>query len=125
MRAKNGNRFYGIFKFGHGKEPYLTQNGKDREENPDQYIKNFNDGCSVTYKYFDLKETKSVGVLVNGSADGKLIIKRGDKEDVKPVNINNSNAIIEFPIADGGDKEQISFVYEGKGALNLIRLILK
>ena len=54
-----------------------------------------------------------------------MIMKRGEKEDVKEVNVNNDNVIIEFPIEKGGEKEQVTFVYEGKGALNLLRLILK
>ena len=125
LRAKNGNRFYGIFKFGHGKEPYLTQHGKDREDNPDQDINNFNDGCSVTYKYFDLRETKSFGILVNGKAKGKMIMKYGDKEAVQEVAVNDENKVIEFPIENGGEKDKVVFVYEGKGALELIKLILK
>ena len=125
LRAKNGNRFYGIFKFGHGKEPFLTQNGKDREENPDQFIKNFNDGCSVTYKYFDLRETKSFGIKVDGKAMGKLIMKCGEKEIIQEVVVNNEEKVVAFPVENGGEKEQVSFVYEGKGALNLTKLILE
>ena len=125
LRAKNGNRFYGIFKSGHNKEPFLTQRGKDRDENPNQYVKNFNDGCSVTYKYFDLKETKCFGIEVDGTAKGKLIMKYGDKEAVQEINLQKENKVIEFPIENGGEKDQVTFIYEGKGAIDLIKLILK
>ena len=125
LRAKDGNRFYGIFKSGHGKEPFLTQHGKDREDNPNQYVKNFNDGCSIAYKYFDLRETKSFGIEVNGSANGKLIMKYGDKEAVQEVKLNKEIKVIEFPVENGGEKDKVVFVYEGKGALDLIKLILK
>ena len=124
LRAKDGNRFYGIFKFGHGKEPFLTQEGKDREENPNQYIKNFNDGCSCTYKYFDLRETKLFGVKLDGKANGKLVLKYGEKEAVQDINLAG-DAVVEFPIEKGGEKDQVTLVYEGKGALNLRKLILK
>ena len=124
LRAKNGNRFYGILKSGHNKEPFLTQEGKDRESNPNQYIRNFNDGCSTTYKYFDLKKTKSFGIKLDGKAEGKLIMKYGDKEAVKEINVNGE-AVIEFPVKNGGEKDQVTFIYEGKGALNLRKLILK
>ena len=124
LRAKNGNRFYGVFKSGHNKEPFLTQEGKDREENPNQYVKNFNDGCSITYKYFDLKKTKSFGIKLDGKAQGKLIMKYGEKEAAQDINVNGE-AVIEFPIEKGGEKDQVTFVYEGKGALNLRKLILK
>jgi hypothetical protein len=125
LRAKNGNRFYGIFKSGHNKEPFLTQRGKDRDENPNQYVKNFNDGCSVTYKYFDLKETKCFGIEVDGTAKGKLIMKYGDKEAVQEINLQKENKVIEFPVENGGEKDQVTFIYEGKGAIDLIKLILK
>ena len=124
LRAKDGNRFYGIFKSGHGKEPFLTQNGKDRENNPDQFVKNFNDGCSITYKYFDLKETKSFNLKVNGKAEGKLIFQYGDKVAVQEVNVNGDK-VIEFPVEKGGEKDKVTFIYEGKGALNLLKLILE
>ena len=124
LRAKDGNRFYGIFKSGHPKDPFLTQEGKDREENPNQYVKNFNDGCSITYKYFDLKKTKSFGIKLDGKAQGKLIMKYGEKETAQDINVNGE-AVIEFPIEKGGEKDQVTFVYEGKGALNLRKLILK
>ena len=125
LRAKDGNRFYGILKSGHKKEPFLTQLGKDREDNPNQYVKNFNDGCSVTYKYFDLKETKSFGIKVDGKANGRLMIKYAGKEIFQEVNVLGEETLISFPIENGGEKEEVSFVYEGKGALNLRTLILK
>ena len=125
LRAKKGNRFYGIFKFGHGKEPFLTQHGKDREENPNQYIKNFNDGCSVTYKYFDLRETQSFAVELNGKAEGKLVMKYGDKVVVQEINLRNEFKTIEFLVVKGGEKDQVTLVYEGKGSINLEKLILK
>ena len=124
LRAKNGNRFYGVFKFGHGKEPFLTQEGKDREDNPNQYIKNFNDGCSVTYKYFDLQETKSFGIKLDGKAQGKLIMEYGENKAVQDINVNGE-AVIQFPVEKGSEKDMVVFRYEGKGALNLRKLILE
>ena len=38
-------------KSGH---PYLTQDGKDREQGSDQYIANMCDGAVAGFKYFDL-----------------------------------------------------------------------
>ena len=42
------------FKSGH---PYLTQEGKDREQGSDQYVANMCDGAVAGFKYFDLRET--------------------------------------------------------------------
>ena len=51
-------------------------------------------------------------------------MKYGDKEAVKEIDVNGE-AVIEFPVENGGEKDQVSFFYEGKGALNLRKLILK
>ena len=76
-------------------------------------------------KYFDLRETKSFGIQANGSAQGKLIMNYGDKEAIQEVNMKNENKVIEFPIENGGEKDKVVFRYEGKGALDLTKLILK
>ena len=68
---------------------------------------------------------KSFGIEVNGSANGKLIMKYGDKEAVQEVKLNKEIKVIEFPVENGGEKDKVVFVYEGKGALDLIKLILK
>ena len=61
---------------------------------------------------------------LDGKAQGKLVMKYGDKEAAQDINVNGE-AVIEFPVEKGGEKDQVTFVYEGKGALNLRKLILK
>ena len=61
---------------------------------------------------------------LDGKAEGRLILKYGDKEEPQNINVNGE-AVIEFPVKDGGEKDRVLFVYEGKGALNLRKLILK
>ena len=51
-------------------------------------------------------------------------MKYGEKEAAQDINVNGE-AVIEFPIEKGGEKDQVTFVYEGKGTLNLRKLILK
>ena len=48
----------------------------------------------------------------------------GDKVAVQEVNVSGASTI-EFPVEKGGEKDEVSFVYEGKGALNLLKLILE
>lgn len=50
-------------KSGH---PYLTQEGKDREQGSDQYIANMCDGAVAGFKYFDLRETSKVRINIKG-----------------------------------------------------------
>ena len=52
-------------------------------------------------------------------------MKYGDKEAVQEINLQKENKVIEFPIENGGEKDQVTFIYEGKGAIDLIKLILK
>ena len=54
----------------------------------------------------------------------RLQLKYGEKEAVQDINLAG-DAVVEFPIEKGGEKDQVTLVYEGKGALNLRRLILK
>ena len=51
-------------------------------------------------------------------------MKYGDKEAAQDINVKGE-ALIEFKVEKGGEKDQVTFVYEGKGALNLRKLILK
>ncbi len=74
--SKNGGRFHGsIFKSPKGAHPYFTQSGKDRENEPDQYIANFTGGATAGFKYFDIRELKRVGVTVKGNAKGKMTVR--------------------------------------------------
>ena len=52
-------------------------------------------------------------------------MKYGEKEAVQGVDLNKEEKVIVFPIEKGGEKDQVTFVYEGKGALNLTKLILE
>ena len=76
LYSKNGTYFHGsIFKACKGVHPYFTQTGKDRENNPDQYISNFCNGATAGFKYFDLKDVKRITVSIRGSARGKFIVR--------------------------------------------------
>ena len=52
-------------------------------------------------------------------------MKYGENEVVQEISLVKENKVIEFPIENGGEKDQASFIYEGKGAIDLIKLILK
>lgn len=59
----------GEFPFGDG-HPYFTQEGEDREDNPDQYIANMRDGAVAGFKYFTVKDTSRISVVVRGEGKG-------------------------------------------------------
>ena len=68
--------------------------------------------------------TKSFAIKLDGKAEGKLTMKYGEKEAAQDINVKGE-ALVEFKVEKGGEKDQVTFVYEGKGALNLRKLILK
>ena len=81
--GRNGTRFLSMLKHPRGCDPFLTQKGGDREEGSDQYISNFCTGCTVGFKYFDLRDTKSVTVNLQGYGnDCAVTIRREERGEI-------------------------------------------
>ncbi|MDT8719738.1 hypothetical protein IAI10_24215 [Clostridium sp. 19966] len=59
--------------------PYMTQNGEDRENNPNQYICSMKNDCTAGYKYFKFNKVSSISVKVLGVADGELRVQLSEK----------------------------------------------
>ena len=74
LYGKDGTRFLSMIKHPKKNNPFLTQDGGDREEGPDQYISNMCDGAVAGFKYFDLTNTKKIRVNAKGKAEGLLYI---------------------------------------------------
>ena len=51
-------------------------------------------------------------------------MKYGDKVVTQEIKLNKETKVVEFPVEKGGAKDEVSFIYEGKGAFNLVKLIL-
>ena len=115
--------FAGVFKKPKGNLPYFTQTGKDREDNPDQYIANMSNGSVAVFKYFDIKSLKEIEIAYKGNATG--VLKVFDIED---------KLIAELPIINSKElnksvgkvneikkgKQLLKFAYEGKGHFDFI-----
>ena len=113
-----------MIKLPKGDSPFLTQKGKDRETGPDQYVSNFRTGCTVGFKYFDLRETKTITVNLKGC--GACLVTVRTKEDGNPV--------CYIPVVDCrerrgftgtlkgtfGAKEALYFSVEGKGTFDFL-----
>ena len=101
---------------------FMSNTGKDREENGDQYIANFKDGATCGFKYFDFKNNKHIAVGIRGKANGKMIIKDGlDGNIVSTIKIDlNSKDYEEFvgdlKIDDG--IKPLYFTFKGTGKLD-------
>ena len=73
--GKNGATLYGLGDRPIDKtNPYFTQDGEDREDNPDQHISSMNDGSVAGFKYFDLENLSQITVKIRGSAEGTLTV---------------------------------------------------
>lgn len=59
-----------------GMHPYFTQDGEDREDNPNQYIANIRDGAWAGFKYFAMRGgAGKMKVCTRGNACGELLVR--------------------------------------------------
>ncbi len=118
--GKSGTRFMSMIKYPKADNPFLTQKGKDREEGPDQYVSNFCTGCTVGFKYFDLRDTKEITIHLQGYGNGCIVTVRTQEHGEPVCRIPVETALQEKAFAgklpDGlGAKEALYFSIEGQG----------
>jgi hypothetical protein len=128
LYGKNGTRFLSMIKQPKAGNPFLTQDGKDREEGPDQYIANMCDGAVAGFKYFDLTNTQKIRVNVQGRAEGTLSVLT--KETGKPaaqITIKPTRERHGFTadISNLTGTQALFFKFEGKGSFNFYSFDLK
>ena len=126
--GKKGTRFLSMIKHPKSGHPYLTQEGKDREQGSDQYIANMCDGAVAGFKYFDLRETSKVRINIKGKATG--VVYLSTEEGGKPVaKIQVKSCKEQHGFAADvnglGEKEALYFSYKGTGAFNFMSFDLK
>ena len=118
--GRNGTRFLSMIKHPKGADPFLTQRGGDREDGPDQYISNFCTGCTVGFKYFDLRETKRISLKLQGYGNGCAVTVRTEENGEPICRIPVETALQEKTFTGAlpeglGDHEALYFSVEGKG----------
>ncbi len=118
--GKHGTRFMSMVKYRKGLNPFLTQKGGDREEGPDQYVSNFCTDCTVGFKYFDLRKTRSLAVQLQGYGNGCAVTVRTEEHGAPilriPVETCLQPKTFSAPLPAGlGEKEALYFSVEGKG----------
>ena len=103
--------------------PYLTQNGADREEFDDQYIKNMTDGAFAGFKYFDFMGGESLAVTVKTDSEATIYAKASiDSEPFAKVTLKACDTAQEF-IFDSNVPEytkELYFSYCGEGSCDII-----
>ena len=118
--GKSGTKFMSMIKYPKADNPFITQKGSDREQGPDQYISNFCTGCTVGFKYFDLRETRKITVNLQGYGDGCAVTVRTQEHGQPICRIPVEKALQEKGFtgelpAGLGEKEALYFSVEGKG----------
>ena len=106
------------------KHPAFSQDGEDRQDNPNQYIKNMRDGSVCGFKYFSyIKKTKLKAVTrgdegifeIRTSPDGDILAEiRLDKKQEYHESIP---AEVIFPQAD---RLTLYFTYRGPGSIDFL-----
>ena len=114
-----------MIKYPKGGSPYITQKGRDRETGPDQYVSNFCTDCTVAFKYFDLRETRSIKVNLQGyGTNCDVVIRTQEKGDVIcriPVRTCKHEESFTGVLPEGlGEKEALYFSVEGKGTFDFV-----
>ena len=126
--GKKGTRFLSMIKHFKSGHPYLTQEGKDREQGSDQYVANMCDGAVAGFKYFDLRETSKVRINIKGKATGVVYVTTEEggkpvaKIQVKPCKEQHGFAA---DLSGLGEKEALYFSYKGTGAFDFMSFDLK
>ena len=128
LLPKKGNVFYPFFKtpFQKARETYITQSGKDEDTTETQYIHNIKQGCLIGYKYFDLTNSSSVVLTVQGKASGKIALRNSEKgkneAEVSFTSTKDKKTEVKIPLPKKGDKETLYFYFDIKGRLDFYKL---
>ncbi len=104
--------------------PAFTQEGEDREDNPNQYINNMVDGATAGYRYFDFKTAKTVCVETRGTGIGHFVVRDGRGGEVVariPVKQSKNWTVFSAPLNIGSGKKALYFTYEGTGSYDFNR----
>jgi arabinoxylan arabinofuranohydrolase len=126
---------FGAGRYGFGlknlvfyRHPYFTQEGEDREDNPNQYIANMHNGAWVGYKYFEINGIRSIAVKIRGKATGRLQVfdgMRGKMVGEVIVKPTTRWTIFKALLKISNGKKALYFVYRGSGAIDFKEFQLK
>ena len=128
LMSKDGTYMYDrMYNLKWKEHPYLTQTGKDRERDPDQYIANMKNGAVAGFKYFDLKDLQKIEILVSGEGLGEMLVKTSmDGKVVGRIPVQagfkKTWSGAECNTADG--VQALFFEYRGEGSVNFHRFKL-
>jgi len=102
----------------------FTQEGEDREDNPNQYIANITDGATAGFKYFNIEDVSQISVKVRGIGNGELHVSTTiGGEQVARISISSGEEgewlMYTAPMQISDGVNAVYFTYQGDGAIDL------
>ena len=126
--SKHGTCRYDV-SFNKKQHPYFTQNGKDGDKDAVQYIANMQDSSVAGFKFFNMKDAKSVTITVSGRGMG--VMQVSDREDFATVaaeialRVDGSESKSSAPLKMADGVKALYFRYQGTGAIDFYRFELR
>ncbi len=109
--------------------PYFTQTGKDREDHPDQYIANMQDGAAAGFKYFMTGEADRIDIEVRGDGKGFFEVSDDRKFDhiCAKIPVHGSDAPVKYTAVFAAEEgiRPLFFRFSGEGAVDFIAFTLR
>ena len=128
LMSYNGAKRYEFGDIIEDYHPYFTQEGEDRENNPNQYIANMTNGAIAGFKYFNIDEVSEIAVIVRGTGNGVIRISNSvNGEAICEILVNSTKEWTEF-VAPAKFKKGVQglyFTYEGSGFVDFISFEFK
>lgn len=104
--------------------PYITQEGVDRENDPNQYVANIRNGTIIGYRYFDLTNADSITVTMKGFAHHGILFVSTTEDGAAigeiPIRFFTSQQTAKLHGISG--VSALYFRYEGFGRLDLMKI---
>lgn len=108
--------------------PYFTQEGEDREDNPNQYIANMTNGSVAGFKYFECKNSSEISVTVRGNGIGTMKVATSLDGDVVaqiPMEQMKDWNEVTASLKLGEGVSALYFTFEGQGFVDFMSFEIK
>ena len=113
--------------------PYFTQDGGDRESDPNQHIANMTDGAVAGFKFFLPGCPAKITAVTRGSAHGRLFVS--DAPDGSPLAVLEISPSVSWSACQGEVRAALTpkagknsvalyFAYRGTGSLDFLSFTL-
>jgi len=128
LLPRKGNGFYPFARtpLQERTKTYLTQSGKDSEQEETQYVHNVQDGLLLGYRYFDLSSAKEVVLTLSGKGRGTVSLsfaeKGGEEASAFFQGKGKEKTEVRLPLSRKGSKEALFFRFRMKGKIDLFSL---